>query len=402
METPCHHGVFSLTTFHSWVQSTYSMIKHLPRGHKYDLKRAQGPVVRGFREASPQRQKSPSSDIRLYSLRNRTAHEHVAERATGAAPAATRTANRVMTSPSAVSNPTKTDGNRSWLHDHWKPGQARAGIDFFERLGSASAQGTSARSSSPNPSISVKRPAPAAPAQPEPTLVSRHGKTKRAPLPPQPVPVQAKIPTALRGPDSSKPVSQPQPQTTAQPPVTKAVTPAATTFAPPPAPPMDGLKALQRANSAPPLSPPNMAAVFAELKGHKLVQRSDSAPETIGKGGGRNVMESKFSRQKLPLNAFQLELKKKTFSREVGPIKVRPEVQEQAEALRARLEAERSANQSVSPRRSVDSVLTKTEAQRTYLPNGRLAPNTEQKRLIDELKAAQAVHSLKTAGAHGS
>ncbi len=404
-----------MTTFINWVQTTASRIMHLPHGQKYDLKRAQEPVVRGFSKPPTERAKWVS-DCPLKTLGNRTVRQYSEDKASGTATIVATSPKRVMSPPSVVSNPTRTDGNRSWLHDHWAPrhgypGQVRDRISFFERQGSVSSQATSARTSSPTASIKVKRPTSPPPAPPKPVLVSRHGKTKRAPQPPQPAPVQMKAPTALRGPDTSKPSAQAAVQTTAQPPVTKAVTGPAKTFTPPPAPPMDGLKMMQRAHSAPPLSPPNMAAVFAELKGHKLVQRSDSAPETMGTAsetraasGGRQISaKSWLPRKNGPMDATLQELtSSKRMPKEAKPIEVKPEVLKQAEVLRARLEAERSANQSVSPRRSVDSILTKTEAQRTYLPNGRLAPNTEQKRLIDELKAAQAVHGLKTAGAHGS
>lgn len=184
-----------MTTFHSWVQSTYSMIKHLPRGHKYDLKRAQEPVVHGFSRA-PTARKQWVSDFPLTTLNNRTVRQYSEGRASGTAPIVATRPKRAMSPPSAVSNPSRSDNNGGWLHTHWRPGQVKAGIDFFERLGSASAQGTTARASSPV--ASIKRPAPETPAQPKPTLVSRHGKTKRAPLPPVPAPVQAKTSTALR------------------------------------------------------------------------------------------------------------------------------------------------------------------------------------------------------------
>ncbi|WNH50831.1 hypothetical protein [Stenotrophomonas oahuensis] len=398
-----------MTTFAGWVQNTYAMIKHPLRGQKYDLKHAKEPVVHGFREPSSQRSKSPSSEIRLYTLGNRTAPEYCKERAAGTAPAVPRTSDRVTTGPSVVSNPTRTDGNRSWLHDSWKPGQVKAGIDFFERVAAASVQGAPARPPSPTASIKVKRPAPEAPSQPKPTTVRSHGKKKRAPPPPVPAPEQAKASTAPRGPDSSKPTPQSAVQTPTRPQVMKDITASAKTFTPPPAPPMDGLKTLQRADSAPPPSRPDMSAVFAQLRDHKLV-RSDSAPATMGTacesdsaGGGQQIsMEAKAPGETPQRDAFQLELMKKMIpAKKAKAIKVKPEVKAQADALRARLEAERNAAQSVSPRRSVDSNLPKTEAQRTYLPNGRFVPNTEQRSLVDELKVKQEARMLKATVAQG-
>lgn len=168
---------------------------------------------------------------------------------------------------------------------------------------------------------------------------------------------------------------------------------------------MDGLKALQRAHSTPPLSAPNMAAVFAELKGHRLVQRSDSAPETMGTaratdGGSSGQPLASADRvplKKAPLNAFQRELKSSMrMPEKAPPIEVKPEVKRQAEALRARLEAERNAANTVSPGRSAASNPSRPDLERTYLANGRLLPTTEQKSLVDELKKVQEAHRLKT------
>ena len=370
-----------MTTFAGWVQSTYAMIKHPLRGQKYDLKHAREPVVHGFRESSSQRSKSPSSDIHLYTLGNRTVRQYSEDKASGTAPIVATSPKRVMSPPSAVSNPSRSDNNGGWLHTHWKPGQVKAGIDFFERVAAASVQGAPVRPSSPTASIKVKRPAAPPPEPPKPVVVSRHGKTKRAPLPPQP---------AAQAPLRSS--------------VTNGTSAPAKTFAPPPAPPMDGLKVLQRAHSAPPMSPPNMAAVFAELKGHKLVQRSDSAPETMGTAsetraasGGRQISaKSWLPRRNGPMDATLQELKSsKQMPKEAKPIEVKPEVKAQAEALRARLKAERNAAQSVPSRWNEDSGLPKPKQIHTYLSNGRLAPTTEQKSLVDELKAAQAALKLK-------
>ena len=153
-----------------------------------------------------------------------------------------------------------------------------------------------------------------------------------------------------------------------------------------------------------------MSAVFAAIQGHKLVQRSDSAPETmgtasetqVGRGGQPLTSISRVSRTKTPLDSFQRELKSSDrMPEKAPPIEVKPEVKEQAEALRARREAERSEANTVSPRRNADSIPSGPNLKRTYLPNGRLLPTTEQKSLVDELKAAQVARRLKTAGAHG-
>lgn len=127
-----------------------------------------------------------------------------------------------------------------------------------------------------------------------------------------------------------------------------------------------------------------------------------TASETHSVGGGQSIsMESRVSRKKAPHNEFQLQLmKEKTLPPRAKAIKVKPEVKAQAEALRMHLEAQRNATQSISARRSADPHPAGPGVKRTYLPNGRLLPTTEQKSLVDELKRVQAAHRLKAEGAH--
>ncbi|WP_313456992.1 hypothetical protein [Stenotrophomonas sp.] len=393
-----------MTTFAGWVQSTYAMIKHPLRGQKYDLKRAQEPVVRGFSRAPTERAKWVS-DFPLTTLNNRTVRQYSEDKASGTAPIVATSPKRAMSPPSAVSNPVRTDDHRSWLHDSWKPRQVKAGIDFFERVAAASVQGAPAQPASPAASIKVKRPASPPPAPPKPVVVSRHGKTKRAPQPPHPMSAQAKMPTAPRGPDSTRPSPQPPAQNATQPTVTENVTAPTKTFTPPPAPPMDGLKALQRANSAPPLSPPNMAAVFAELKGHKLVQRSDSAPETMGtasetraaSAGRRISAKSWLPRTNGPMDATLQELKSsKRMPKEAKPIEVKPEVKRQAEELRERREALQRDSLMLKPWRGAQQAGQESNLSASETFNALRPLSTTQVNLRDELVKAQVALGLRT------
>lgn len=160
---------------------------------------------------------------------------------------------------------------------------------------------------------------------------------------------------------------------------------------------MDGLKALQRAHSAPPLSPPNMAAVFAELKGHKLVQRSHSAPETMGTATETDTSRMPRTLQVKPeRTAFQKELMTRgVLPEEAKPIEVKPEVERQAEELRERREALKRDNLTLKPWRgaqqgSREATLSASETFNTLRP-----PSTTQVNLKNELVAAQVERGLR-------
>lgn len=144
----------------SMAQRAFSLLKLISHSPRHVAKRAEGPIVMGFkpgtleriRNEEPQRQ-SPSK-MRLYSLGECMGKYRLdggnTERSASSPP---RVQGTLPSSPPARTCPApvkvQLPVHASWLHDHWKPGQVRAGVTFFEGLASAPTGATSTRPSSP-------------------------------------------------------------------------------------------------------------------------------------------------------------------------------------------------------------------------------------------------------------
>ena len=179
---------------------------------------------------------------------------------------------------------------------------------------------------------------------------------------------------------------------------------------------MDGLKVLQRAYSAPPLSRPNMTSVFAELTSHKLVRRCDSAPETMGtardttpttistvsgtdadNGQEQISIASKVPpRETPPRNDFQRELMKETTLRKKAkPIKVKAEVNRQAAELRAAREALQRDNLMLKPWRGAQQGSKESNPSASETFNALRPRSTEEVNLVAELEKVQSALRVK-------
>lgn len=285
-----------MTTIPSLAKNTVTLFRLFSTTPIKWAKKAQAPIVRGFRPNSPSAHKS-SSYLDMDDLRNvdpiRVGSHNSARTAAPLPPVATRPT-PIKVQLIEVRQP----ASGSWLHDAWMPGHVSARIAAFEQL-----------------------------AAPQP-------KTKRqAPMPPSgSVPQPAKTTTSIPKQTLERSISGPR-QTVA-----------------PPLPPSahaDASNRLGRSNSYPPTAQ-DRKPLFAELVKHPLL-RSRETPESTREASEEGPISS-IRQNATPslndgsLNPLQLALKKRVQMLErVAPIEVKPEVQRQAEELRARREAERAA-----------------------------------------------------------
>lgn len=358
-----------MTTFTSWVQNTYSMLKHLPQSQKYHLKSTQAPIVRGFRKIPG----SPS-EIRLHTLGNRSERpQRQADAGALRTPSPPRSLQRSLSPPAPATRPTPTRVHlpvvASWLHDRWVPGQVSARIAQFESVKEVGIA-----------TLAKPKPAPAQEARPL-------DQTTAAKAIARPVKRQAPQPPTEKA--HAQPSAPPAPPVPPAPPA-------------PPAPPVADSRPLARTNSAPEPTQ-DRAAMFAELMKHPLL-RGQSAPETTGTtreeaSGGhlrQHATSSTVPRKDRPLDTFQRNLKARIGTRRpAAAIEVSAEVQRQAELLRARREAERNAATRDVPRKGAEatSPVSGWSASDTF--NARRTPTAAQANLIDELKQVQRTLGLQ-------
>lgn len=298
------------------AQRAFTLLKLLPHNPKNIARRAQAPVVVGFRTHPAYVRKSPS-DIPLFHLGNRSLSRDSLASARSASPPQTPRSPTPPQSPATL-RPTPTyvqlPANASWLHGQWKPGQVRAGIDFFERIANAQAPAAPTRPSSPMAEVKAKRKAPPPPRLETTPAVRNFGKSKRAPLPPgqtsvpkaTPVPQQnasqkgvvkpaqaalTGTQTPLIAPSRVKNLAKTMLPVQRDPIAHAPVSVAPKPPAPPPLPNTPTLADASGGSAGHPLqrphSEPGRSALFAELLNNPMVEklrRQASSPATLATG----------------------------------------------------------------------------------------------------------------------
>ncbi|WP_282297753.1 hypothetical protein [Stenotrophomonas sp. PS02289] len=328
-----------MTTIPSLAKNTVTLFRLFSTTPIKWAKRAQAPIVRGFRTNTAPSSKT-SSYISLVELKN-VDPSRVASRNT------TRTATQlphVATCPTPIKvQLLEVRQPTSWLHGAWMPGHVSARIAAFEQPVAAP--------------LKTKRQAPMPPSEPVPA----------------PVKTIASIPQQTLARSTSAPGQ------TVTPPL-------------PPSAQAGASNPLGRSNSYPPTTH-HGKALFAEMAEHPLVL-SRAPLESMGKASeveaNSSVHESAaLPLQGRPLDPFQLALTERMGTREpAAPIEVTAEVKRQAEKLRKERQAKLNAAMRNDPRK---------QAVPTPPGSEESDADTLKRNLMAELNGVLATRSRKVA-----